>query len=153
MIEEKLEILLDGLKKKQNSLKEIVNITNNQQVVIKSHLTHAEIMAFILEMNREKQQFIKIVKDCDNMFELLLKEVGPTLDEQVNMYKPQVAELQKYIKQVMDLDVKIRVLEEENNKLIDEIRPNFNGIKQKKVLSMDEQKVLKAYKEGSKLRG
>ena len=152
-MEEKLEILLDGLKKKQNALEEIVNITTNQQVVIKSRLTHTEIMAFILEMNIEKQQFIKIVKTCDDMFERLLQEVGPTLDAQVNMYKPQVADLQKYIRQIMDLDKNIRTLEEENNKLIDEIRPkNIKPeIRQKSALTIDERKVLKAYKEGSKL--
>ena len=151
MIEDKLEVLLDGLKRKQNALNEIVNITTNQQVVIKSRLSHAEIMTFILEMNVGKQDFIKTVKDCDDMFERLLQEVGPALDAEADMYKPQVAELQKYIRQVMDLDVKIRVLEEENNTLLDEIRPKtYTGIRQKQ--SLNEQKVLKAYREGSKLK-
>jgi SMC interacting uncharacterized protein involved in chromosome segregation len=112
-----LNILADGLNKKEQALREIVNITENQGTVIESGLTADETRAFLTQMNREKQQLIKTVIQCDNMFEAVLKEAGPALDAAPDAYKPQVAELQKRIRRVMDLDVKIRVYEEKNNAL------------------------------------
>ena len=103
-------------------------------------------------MNEEKQSFIQIVKDCDNMFENMLKEIGPELEAQQDMYKPQVKVLQEHIRKVMDLDVKIRVAEEENNKLLDARRateiPQSTGIKPKVTMPTDSTKVLNAYKQG-----
>jgi hypothetical protein len=112
-----LNILADGLDKKEQALSEIVNITENQGTVLQSGLPEEETRAFLTQMNREKQQFIKTVIACDYMFEAVLKEAGPALDAAPESYKPQVAELQKRIRRVMDLDVKIRVYEEKNNAL------------------------------------
>jgi hypothetical protein len=112
-----LNILADGLNKKEQALGEIVNITENQGTVLQSGLPEEETRAFLSQMNREKQQYIKTVIACDNMFEAVLKEAGPALDAAPEAYKPQVAELQKRIRRVMDLDVKIRVYEEKNNAL------------------------------------
>ncbi len=114
----RLNILADGLEKKEHALREIVNITENQSTVLQSDLSETEAHAFIVQMNREKQQFIKQVIQCDNMFESILKEAGPALDAAQESYKPQVAELQTRIRRVMDLDVKIRVYEEKNNALM-----------------------------------
>ncbi len=114
----RLNILADGLEKKEQALREIVNITENQNTVLLSELTDVEANAFIVQMNKEKQQFIKQVIQCDNVFESILKEAGPALDAAQDSYKPQVEELQKRIRRVMDLDVKIRVYEEKNNALM-----------------------------------
>jgi hypothetical protein len=118
-----LNILADGLNKKEQALSEIVNITENQGTVIESGLTEDETRAFLTQMNREKQQLIKTVIQCDNMFEAVLKEAGPALDAAPDAYKPQVSELQKRIRRVMDLDVKIRVYEEKNNALQNRRKP------------------------------
>jgi hypothetical protein len=112
-----LNILADGLNKKEQALREIVNITENQGTVIESGLSAEETRAFLTQMNREKQQLIKTVLQCDSMFETVLKEAGPALDAAPDASKPQVAELQKRIRRVMDLDVRIRVYEEKNNAL------------------------------------
>ena len=124
IIETKLAVILDGLKKKEQALEEIISITENQFTVIQSGLPLGEVRAFILEMNYKKNEFIQTVKSCDDMFERILKEVGPELDARQDMYKPQVAKLQTRISRVMDLDVKIRIKEEENNKILDALRQN-----------------------------
>ena len=153
-IEAKLGILLDGLKKKEQALAEIVSITENQRTVIESGIPLAEVRAFIQEMNQSKQEFIQVVKDCDTMFENMLKEVGPQLDARQDMYTSEVHELQKWIRRVMDLDVKIRVSEEENNRLIIALSPApppSQGLKPKPSgLPMDSSRVIKAYEQGAK---
>jgi signal recognition particle GTPase len=157
-METQLTILLEGLVNKENALTEIVNITDNQRTVIESGLPPAEVRGFLMEMNKEKQQFIDRVKGGDSMFETMLKEIGAELDARQHMYKPQVAELQKHIRRVMDLDVKIRLQEEKNNHLIAEHAPQAppvpQGIKPKpKLLPPDNARVIKAYEVERKFRG
>jgi hypothetical protein len=156
-METQLAILLEGLINKEQALTEIVNITDNQRTVIESGLPITEVRGFLMEMNKEKQQFIDRVKGCDNMFEAMLKEIGPELDARQHLYKPQVAELQKYIRRVMDLDVKVRVQEENNNNLLNELNPPVpvqSGIKPKpKLLPTDNARVIKAYENEKRFRG
>ena len=150
-----LKILQDGLKKKSSALTEILSITENQKTVIESELPLDGVREMIFGMNEEKQAAIKIVKECDDMFEKMLKEIGPELEAQQDLHKPQVKILQEHIRAVMDLDVKIRVTEDENNKLMDVRRsvelPQSvaqSGIKPKVAMPMDSTKVLNAYKQG-----
>lgn len=117
-----LNIMLDGLKRKEKALSEILNITENQQTVIRSELPLDGVRELFLEMNEGKQEAIQVVKDCDNMFEAMLKEMGQDLEARQDMFQPQVKEMQEHIRRVMDLDVKIRVTEEENNRYLDERR-------------------------------
>lgn len=114
-IEVKLNVLIDGMDKKEEALNEIADITENQSTVLESGLSRDEIMTFIVQMNREKQTQIQTVLCCDSLFEQILKEIGPELDARTESYKPQIAALQTRIKRVMDLDVGIRVCEERNN--------------------------------------
>jgi hypothetical protein len=148
-----LKIMLDGLKRKSGALGEILGITENQRTVIESELPLDGVREMILAMNEEKQSFIQIVKDCDNMFEKMLADIGHELEAQQENYKPQVKVLQENIRKVMSLDVKIRVQEEENNQLIDKRRaaeiPSLNtGLKPKVNMPTNTAKILNAYKEG-----
>jgi len=152
-----LNIMLDGLKKKEQALADILNISENQKTVIQSELPFEESRTIVFEMNEGKQAAIKIVKDCDNMFEAMLKDIGAELDARQDMYKPQVKVLQEHIRRIMDLDVKIRVTEDENNRLLDGKRegalpnqPPSQGIKPKVTMPTNSANVIKAYKEGSK---
>jgi hypothetical protein len=120
-LETKLSVLSDGMGKKERALAEIVNITENQGTVLASGLSVDEIRNFIVAMNREKQIHIQTIHACDDMFEDILKEIGPELDAHPHMYGLQVQDLQQRIRRVMDLDVKIRVQEDENNKKMADI--------------------------------
>lgn len=149
-----LKIMLDGLKKKAAALTEVLSISENQRTVIESELPLDGVREMIFSMNDEKQSAIQIVKDCDNMFEKMLKDIGPELEAQQDMYKPQVKVLQEHIRNVMSLDVKIRVAEEENNRLLDARRaaelPQAPpaGLKPKVAIPADATKVVNAYKQG-----
>jgi len=154
-----LNIMLDGLKKKEQALADILAISENQRTVIESELPMEESRTLVFEMNDGKQAAIQIVKDCDNMFEAMLKEMGAELEAKQDMYKPQVKVLQEHIRRVMDLDIKIRVTEEENNRLLDIKReapptpptaPVQQGLKPKVSIQANTASVINAYKEGSK---
>ena len=149
-----LNIMIDGLKRKENALQEVLSITDNQQTVIKSELPLDEVRNLVFSMNEEKQSAIKVVISCDDMFEKMLKEMGHELDAKQDQYKPQVKIMQDYIRKVMDLDVKIRLGEEENNRLMDERRTAempAHGLKPKQsTILPDSKKVIQAYEQGSK---
>jgi hypothetical protein len=151
-----INILLEGLKKKEAALGEIVSITENQRTVIESGLELPEVRNFLMEMNKEKQPLIDTVKNCDNLFESVLKEVGPELDANQHLYKNQVMQMQKLIRAIMDLDVKVRLMEEENNKLLMALMPVFTqaGLAPKpKLLPPDNARVIKAYEQEKRFRG
>ena len=114
-----LGIMLEGLKRKEKALGEILAITENQQTVIKSAVPLDEARRLVFEMNQGKQEAISVVKECDNMFESMLKRIGKELEETQSQYADQVRVMQAHIRRIMDLDVKIRITEEENNKLLD----------------------------------
>ena len=162
-----LNIMLEGLKKKELALVEVLSISENQRTVIESELPIDNARELVFEMNQGKQDAIQIVKDCDNMFEAMLKDMGQELDAKQDLYKPQVKIMQDYIRRIMDLDVKIRVTEGENIRLMDERRgielstqppvtapvqtPDMqqSGLKPKVTMPTDSAKVINAYRQGS----
>jgi len=152
-----LNIMTDGLKRKKSALESIASICENQRTVIESELPLDAVREMIFSMNDEKQAAIQIVKDCDDMFEKMLADIGHELEAQQHLYKPQVKVMQERIREVMSLDVKIRVAEDENNKLLDERRnaelPQSHnaGIKPKVKMPTNAVKVVDAYKEGKKI--
>jgi len=151
-----LNIMTDGLKRKAAALESIAAICENQRTVIESELPLEKVREMVFGMNDEKQAAIQIVRDCDEMFEKMLADIGAELEVQQHLYKPQVKIMQDKIREVMSLDVKIRVAEDENNKLMDERRstelpPSHNaGIKPKVTMPTNAAKVVDAYKEGKK---
>jgi hypothetical protein len=151
-VETKLNILIDGLKAKEQSLLEIVSITENQTTVLESELETEHAQAFIFQMNQEKQVHIQQVITCDNLFESILKEIGPELDADQSAYMAQVKVLQEYIKSVMDLDVKIRILEEKNNQLMDKRKTGIPAppVKKKPSIPKDANRVIDAYKNNAR---
>ena len=151
-----LGIMLDGLKRKEKALEEILAITENQQTVIKSAVPFDEARRLVFEMNQSKQEAITTVKDCDNMFESMLKRIGKELEETQKQYADQVKVMQVHIRRIMDLDVKIRATEDENNKLLDARReeeaqapPSQSGkLRPKVTMPTNSAQVIEAYKQG-----
>lgn len=114
-----LAAMLAGLERKEKALAEILAITENQQVAIKSSLPFSEARALIFDMNAEKQGAIKAVKDCDSMFEETLGRIGPELERTQHLHKELVGAMQALIRRIMDADSRIRRTEAENNELLD----------------------------------
>ena len=151
-----LGIMLDGLKRKEKALEEILAITENQQTVIKSAVPLDEVRKLVFEMNQAKQDAITIVKNCDNMFESMLKRIGKELEETQSQYADIVRVMQVHIRRIMDLDVKIRATEEENNKLLDirreeeapTVTSQSSKLRPKVTMPTNSAQVIEAYKQG-----
>lgn len=113
--ETKLNILYDALIKKEDALSQILAITENQAALLAEDHNGAEAAAFFKEMNVEKQRLIDTVLDGDGVFERIFGSLGGEFDERAAYFKPLVKRLQDKIKDVVDLDVKIRLQEDRNN--------------------------------------
>ena len=154
-IEVELKVLIECLKKKEKALSQISAITENQGFVLASELSHQEIYSFFMQMNAEKQSFIQIVKQCDEVFENVLQKIGPTLDEDPSKYSDQVRTLQDLIRAVMDLDVQIRLGEDNNSTILTQSLAEIQEKQQEKPDPLDpgeygNTKAIEAYKNQSK---
>jgi len=119
-IEVELKVLTECLKKKEKALRQIASITENQGFVLTSELKHEEVYSFFMQMNAEKQDFIDRVLQCDQVFENMLQKIGPVLDANPSKYGGQVRTLQDLIRIVVDLDVRIRLSEDNNSQVLHE---------------------------------
>ena len=160
-IEVELKVLVECLKKKERALAQIASITENQGLVLTSELSHEEIYSFFMQMNVEKQDFIQLVMQCDQVFESVFVKVGPVLDANPSKFGEQVKAMQDLIRLVMDLDVQIRVGEENNSNVLSQalvnVKANLAGPPSDKPESIDggeygSHKVIEAYKSQSKRR-
>ena len=151
-IDVELKVLIECLKKKEKALCQIVNITENQGFVLESEASHDEKYAFFMQMNKEKQDAINIVLQCDDVFENVLQKIGPVLDANPSMYGTQVKTLQDMIRIVMDLDVRIRVGEDKNNKILAEALDKVQATEKPEAIDGGEygsHKIIEAYKNQS----
>lgn len=158
-IEIELKVLTECLKKKEKAMSQIAAITENQGFVLTSGLTHEEIYSFFMQMNVEKNEFIRRVIECDEVFENVLQKIGPTLDSDPSKYDEEVRVLQDLIRVVMDLDVQIRLGEDENSQILTEALDQFQelqgsqGAEKPESISSGEYgstKAIEAYKSQSK---
>ncbi|MCL1999621.1 MAG: hypothetical protein FWG65_12745 [Turicibacter sp.] len=116
-----LELLIKCLAKKEKALAQIVAITENQGFLLESNIARNELYPFFMQMNEEKSNFIKLVMEYDQVFENVFRETGPALDAEPTKYGAEVQEMQRLIRIIMDLDVQIRVKEDENSKILTQI--------------------------------
>ena len=152
-IEVELKVLIECLKKKEKALSQILAITENQGFVLTSDLTHNEIYSFFMKMNDEKNEFIKLVIQYDEVFENVLQKIGPTLDADPTKYGEQVHTLQELIRAVMDLDVQIRLEEDNNSKILTDALEKVQTPEKPDAIDSGEygsNKTIEAYKSHSK---
>ena len=114
-----LNLLADVLFKKKEALQYILNITENQEMVLKQPKSQ-EITDLFNEMSAEKQRQIDTVLQSDVVFQDIFARLKNTFDDVAENNKEQVRILQDLIKEVTDIDVAIRVKEERNKTLFNQ---------------------------------
>jgi adenylate kinase family enzyme len=118
----KLNILTDILIKKKQAMTQIANICENQSLLLVQPPSD-ERFEMLKEISVEKQKLIEAVIECDDVFQTIFGEISGNFEEKAKLHKSQVTVLQDKIKQVMELDVKIRAYEERNKNVVTDQRP------------------------------
>lgn len=114
-IEVKLKLLEEILHKKKILLNQIYNITENQEQVYKQ-IKSNDITDILNGLIEEKQKIIDELKSIDNIFLSTFESFKGTLNENRKTYMEKILILQNSIKEISDIDIKIRVKEERNRR-------------------------------------
>ena len=117
----KLNVLTDILIKKKQALMQIANICENQGLLLMQPSSD-ERTDFLKAISVEKQSLIEVVIECDDVFQTIFNEIHINFEERAKKFQRQTTVLQGKIKDVMELDVKIRAYEEKNKALVNETR-------------------------------
>lgn len=115
--------LKDSLKEKQEVLKKLLEYTKLQAVEVEKD--DFDIDSFERLMG-EKQIYIDRLESLDSGFESIYARVGRVLQLQKQEHKPDILEMQNYIRANTDLGVQIQSLEYKNK---DKLALIFSGKK------------------------
>lgn len=140
----KLNILRDILAEKKYALEQIHNICYNERsVFLEPHTQEREEM--LKGIAAEKQKLVDKVIQYDNVFQKSFDSIKNNFEEQAYHYKEEINLLQSMIKQVMELDIKIRSAENENKEIFSRER----NIK-KQTNTLAKSYILKQYEKNNK---
>lgn len=106
-----LSVLIDTLEKKKDVLERIKNITEQQKQFLQSENFEEDSFQKTIDA---KAVCIKELEKLDNGFEQVYERVALILKHNKEVYKDKILIAQKLIQEIMDLNVSIRVMEEQN---------------------------------------
>jgi len=109
-ISHKINLLRDILDRKFEYLRQIYNITENQEMFEKT-LNGDDKKILLGEAVKEKQKIIESVIAADNLFLKLFSEFRGQLNENQQFFHDEILQLQQKIRKIADMDFKIRAKE------------------------------------------
>ena len=139
----KLNILEEILNKKNQAMTSILNICDNLETVFSSYFS--ENKSIVMELGKEKQNFIDEVLECDRVFQGIFDSLVPEFNEKAMDYKEKIKNIQKLIEIVTEKDVKIRAKENILKDLVNKINPQKKSTK-----PLNKTYILEQYKNNSK---
>ena len=114
----KLNLLSDILERKKKALEQILNITENQEIILEQEKS-SEMVDMFNAMAAEKQKYVEIVIQSDNLFQKTFEEIKGAFDTMAEHHLGEIKTLQTQIAAIVDLDVAIRVKEKRNKEISD----------------------------------
>lgn len=114
-IKQKLNYLISLLDEKKTLLIQILNITENQELFCKQLYGETK-ESFLKDSLKEKQILISKISIIDNTFITTFNSFNGDLNKNSSLFKDTLFLMKQKIKQITDLDIKIR-LKENNNKI------------------------------------
>ena len=145
--ETKLALLQEILNKKRDALSAILNISENQENLY-NQPPGAERREFLMGMGKLKQEQIDEVIACDEVFQKIFDGFSAEFEEKSANYKEQVQKMQDSIKEVLELDVKIRAQEEKSRA---KVRESYGlPTKENVVIASNKNYILERYKANSR---
>ncbi len=126
-----VRMMLDVLSKKEIHLTKLLELTNEQEALLKAEELNEAEFALLIE---KKSGNLRKLEEFDNGFQSIYTRVAEELKNNKENYKDQILEMQALITRVTDLGVKLSALEEKNkNALETKFREKKQNIRQFKV--------------------
>lgn len=133
-----LNYLLD---RKIEILSIILNVTKSQGIVFKEQ---EGIDSFINMSINEKQSLINELISIDEMFLNIFESFKGALNQNKNMFKEDIRQIQNKIQKIADIDINIRLQEEKNKQLVNN-NIALSSKNKVKTLKMSKEEMLKKY--------
>lgn len=111
-----IDVLLTSLKKKEQSLEKLDRVVEKENDVLKR--TDASVDE-LDELQQQKGDLLAEIEELEIGFEKVYERAGEELSRERQKYRPQIEEMQRYIKSITDLTVKIKAQEERNRQYME----------------------------------
>ena len=111
-----VQILVEALQNKERILKELLEITKNQEYIATREAFSEEDFSKTLD---SKDGLIQRLNQIDNGFEAAYQKVRAVVIQNKTEYRNELLELQNLIKRCTDLGVELEVLERRNKDKIE----------------------------------
>lgn len=111
-----IDVLLTSLKKKEQVLGRLDRVVEKEDIALKS------ADASIDELNELQQQKGDLLEEMEQLeigFEKVYERAGEELSRERQKYRSQIEQMQRYIKSITDLTVKIKAQEERNRQYME----------------------------------
>lgn len=125
MSETYIEILLESLKKKEQVLKEIVRLDEEQKAQLEDEMCPVDDFDDTVEA---KSKCIEQLELLDSGFQKTYDRVGEKLKENSQAYADEIRQMKELIKTLTDLSVEIQAQEARNKRLMIK---KFSDVKKK----------------------
>lgn len=113
-----VNVLEDSLSKKISLLNSILELTKEQETLLKAESFDEEAFRAVLE---KKQVYIDKLEELDNGFESIFERVKEELKDKKEQYKSNILRLQKQISVITELGVDIEALERRNKSALERV--------------------------------
>lgn len=106
-----VSILKDSLKEKYEVMQKILNATKHQAEILSKDPVDADAFDELLS---QKDELIARIFTLDSGFERVFSKVNPFIQADPQSFKPEILEMQNYIRIITECSVKIQALEQKN---------------------------------------
>lgn len=125
-----IDIMLDGLRKKAELLKCIMDSNSRLEKVIDHPEMNLEQFKALME---EKDQYVTQINQLDEGFQSVFEKVQEELHANKSLYSQQIQEMQQLIRTITDRAVQIQETEDKNRMVIEgqfaRMRKNVRQVK------------------------
>ena len=106
-----LELMKDSLVKKEKLLSDIIQLTNNQEMLLGEVEFNGEAFD---ELINQKSLIINEINKLDEGFDLIYKRIADVVKANPAVYRKNIEKLQEFIRQLVDKGIEIETAERRN---------------------------------------
>ena len=111
-----VDVLLTSLKKKEQVLIKLDRVVEKEEKALKNPDATVDELN---ELQQQKEDLLAEMEQLEIGFEKVYERAGEELSKERQKYRPQIEQMQSYIKSITDLTVKIKAQEERNRQYME----------------------------------